>query len=582
MAKLMAGQALAQVLVNWDIDHIYGIPADSINNTVEGFWRERENLKYIQVRHEEAGTLAAAADAKLTGTIGAVFGSAGPGATHLMNGLYDAKMDRVPLLAIVGQTSTELMNTNYFQELNEDPIFADVALYHKTVTNAAQIPYVIDQAIRAAYEGHGVAVVIVPDNLSAQEIDYTPTKTVAKRVYDQKLAINDDSIAEFNQLVADAKRPVLWIGKGLMTARKEVIEFSEKFSIPVVNTVPAVGIIPDDHPSAMGARGRLGTKPAFEVTQDADLIILAGTNYPFSRYLPMDKTLIQINNNMADLGKQAGIDYAFLADAQLFLRAAIDAGASVDTTDWLKAAQADMINWNKWIDAIADDESKGLSAEAVLREMRNHAGDDDVFTLDVGNNTAWGVRAAKMNANQKLTLSEWFATMGYSLPAGIAAKLSFPASQVWSVSGDGGFAMNMQDLLTEVKYSLPVVNIVLENKQLGFILHEKIALGQEPYGIDLQGADWAKYAESMGAIGFTVTSIAEAKDAFNKVAELQANGNTKPIVIDAKIKDENPIDVAFVPVDPAKFDAETIANYKAEYNVFGQPALSEILADLAK
>lgn len=177
MAKMKAGQALAKVLESWQVDHIYGITADSINNTVDGLYQEKDKIKYIQVRHEEVGSLAASADAKLTGKIGVSFGSAGPGATHLFNGLYDAKMDHAPVLAIVGQSATGVMNTSFFQEMNQDPMFVDVAVFHEQVVSAHQIPYVVDQAIRAAYANKGPAVVIIPDDLSGQEIEFTESKT---------------------------------------------------------------------------------------------------------------------------------------------------------------------------------------------------------------------------------------------------------------------------------------------------------------------------------------------------------------------------------------------------------------------
>lgn len=214
MTKMIAGQALAKVLLDWDIDHVYGITADSINNTVDGFYREKENLKYIQVRHEEIGALAAAADAKLTGKIGVSFGSAGPGAVHLLNGLYDAKMDHTPVLALVGQSATGVMNTNFFQEMNQDPIFADVADFHKQVVSAEQIPYVVDEAIRSAYAHHSVSVVIIPDDLSGQEIDFNGFKTKAIKAVETQVVPQQNDIAAVIKALKNAEHPILWVGRG--------------------------------------------------------------------------------------------------------------------------------------------------------------------------------------------------------------------------------------------------------------------------------------------------------------------------------------------------------------------------------
>ncbi|AEV95811.1 pyruvate oxidase [Pediococcus claussenii] len=582
MTKMKAGQALAKVLESWDVDHLYGITADSINNTVDGLYQERENLKYIQVRHEEVGALAAAADAKLTGKIGVSFGSAGPGATHLFNGLYDAKMDHAPVLAIVGQSSTEVMNTNFFQEMNQDPMFTDVAVFNKQVVSAQQIPYVVDAAIRAAYANKGPAVVIIPDNLSGQEIDYSPLKT--DKVYEKAMisAISTDSIDRTIAMIKEAKHPVLWIGKGVAGARDEVVQVSADFQMPVVTAIPGTGIMPTDNPSFMGSMGRLGTKPAFEVAQAADLVLFVGTNFPFARFWPSNVKVIQVNNNAEDLGKQHDADLAILADAKIFLDDLLSRNVKLTASDWLKAAQEDKANWDQWLDGLANDDSKGLRAESVIKAIKENSTDSSVFGLDVGNNTEWAMRQLPLNRDQKFTLSGWFATMGYGLPAGLAAKLSYPDRQVFSISGDGGYAMVMQDLLTEVKYNLPVINVVLENQSFGFIQHEKLVANQAPYGIDLIGANWAHIADDMGAIGFTATDLPSLQAAFKKIKELEASGNTKPIVLDAKIRNVDPVDTGFMPLDPDQFDEKTIQAFRDQYELGDQPALSTILKQRSK
>lgn len=582
MAEMTAGQALAKVLISWNIDHIYGITADSINNTVDGFYQERYDLKYIQVRHEEVGALAAAADAKLTGKIGVCFGSAGPGAVHLLNGLYDARQDRAPVLAIVGQSATGVINTNFFQEMNQDPIFADVAEFHKQIVSAEQIPHVLDEAIRSAYASNSISVVIIPDDLSGKTIDFVPFKT--KKIDgveqgQQDIPVKEEDVELVCESLDKAERAVLWIGQGTRNAAAEVTAVSEKFSLPVLSTAPAAGIMSARHPNYMGCRGRLGTKPAFETSQMADLIIFVGTNYPFARFLPKNIKLIQINNDVADLGKQYDADITILADAKSFLAALLEKGKAKQETAFLKASCLNKQNWDKWLDKLADDDSDGLLAESVIKEIGATAADDAVFALDVGNNTEWAIRQLPLNGKQKMTMSSWYGTMGYGLPAGLAAKLSFPERQVWAVSGDGGYAMVMQDLLTEVKYKIPVINVVLENKSLGFIQHEKIVAGQALYGIDLLGAEWAAIAENMGAIGLRAANLQELKSAFRKIEELAAAGNTLPIVLDAKIKNVDPIDTQFVPVDPAIYDEKTIDEYCAKYKLGkeDQPALAVLL-----
>lgn len=581
MSKMIAGQALAKVLEKWDVDHVYGITADSINNLVDGLYLERENIKYVQVRHEEIGALAAAADAKLTGTIGVAFGSAGPGSVHMLNGLYDAKMDHTPVLALVGQSATGVMNTNFFQEMNQDPIFADVATFHKQVVSADQIPKVIDEAIRSAYATRSVSVVILPDDLSGQEIDYTKFQTANLKQTQLDLAISADDVAHVAKAIKAAKRPIMYVGQGVRGAREAAVAVSEKFGLPVLSTAPATDVFPTNHPNYMGVRGRLGTKSGFEVSQASDLILFIGTNYPFARYMPQDKTIIQVNNNLADLGKQIDANITVLADAHRFLSALADTDYQAEPTAFLKAAQKDRVLWLNWLDKLASDDEKGLRAEGVLQAIKENATANAVFGLDVGNNTEWSLRQLPFDKGQKFTMSAWYGTMGFGLPAGLAGKLSFPDRQVWSISGDGGYAMVMPDLLTEVKYNLPVINVILENRSFGFIAHEKIQANQAPYGIDLLGADWGKMADNMGAIGFTVTNLAELHDTMIKINDLQANGNTKPIVLDTKIQDIDPIDTSFMPLETSIFGEEMVQNYRDTYdlNADEQPAFSDILKE---
>jgi len=582
MATMIAGQALAKILEKWDVDHVYGITADSINNMVDGLYQERDHIKYIQVRHEEVGALSAAADSKLTGTIGVAFGSAGPGSVHMLNGLYEAKMDHTPVLALVGQSATGVMNTNFFQEMNQDPIFADVAEFHKQVVNAQQIPKVVDEAIRSAYATKSVSVVILPDNLSGQEIDYIEAKTASLNKQAVSAPVASLEISKVADKIKQAKRPILWLGQGAKNAKDAAVTVSEKFGLPVLTTAPASNVFPSDHANYMGARGRLGTKPAFEVSQASDLIVFVGTNYPFARFMPDDKTIIQVNNNLADLGKQYDADITVLGDAHEFLAGLAKTDYQAQQTDFLKAAQKDRVLWMEWLEKLADDDKDGLRAEGVIQAIKENATSDAVFGLDVGNNTEWSLRQLPFDKDQQFVMSPWYGTMGFGLPAGLAGKLSFPDRQVWSISGDGGYAMVMPDLLTEVKYQLPVINVVLENKSFGYIGHEKIQANQALYGIDLVGANWGKVATDMGAHGFTVTNLAELKDAMKQINDLQKAGDKLPVVLDAKIQNIDPIDTSFIPVDPAVFDADMINNYRQTYALSAneQPAFSEILKNI--
>lgn len=579
MTKMIAGQALVKVLEEWGVDHVYGIPGGSINHTVEGLYLEKDKIKYIQVRHEEVGAIAASADAKFTGKIGVAFGSAGPGATHLFNGLYDAKMDHVPVLALVGQVPQTTMNTNYFQEMDETPMFADVAVYNRTVTTADQIPYVINQAIREAYRQKGVAVVTLPEDLTAAEIDYESPKTpkVVENTYSQ--TINPEDVANTMKMLKEAKHPLVYAGRGLLGARDTLTKFAEQFNLPIMNTVPATGVISTDHPNFIGTFGRLGSKSGFEALQHADLILFLGSEFPFAGFWPKNLKIIEVNNNPYDIGKTVDVDYAVISDAESYLKALIETGETLPAGDWLKANQTNKANWDRWLEARANDDSDGLNPETITSKIAEMAGPNDTYGVDTGNVSEFGVRGLPMNKNQRFALSGLFATMGFGLPAGIAGALSVPDGQAWTLSGDGGFSMVAPDIITEARYGLPVINVVLSNERLGFIYYEQVATKQHLYGVDLTGADWAKVAEGLGGIGFTITNIKEANDVFAQIKKLQESGNKKPIVINAVIKQEDPIATAFMPLDAKLYGQDAVDKYSAQYNIDpkDQPSLGELL-----
>lgn len=579
MAKMIAGQALVKVLERWGVDHVYGIPGGSINHTLEGLYLERDAVQYIQVRHEETGALAASADAKFSGTIGVCFGSAGPGATHLMNGLYDAKMDRVPLLALVGQVPQFNMNTNYFQEMDEIPAFADVAVYNRCVTTADQIPYVVNQAIREAYRSSGPAVVVLPEDLTAAEIDYVETTTPTFVANDFSQTVDPEDVAMGLRMIAEAKHPVLYAGRGLLNAREQVEAFSEKFSIPVINTVPATGVIRTDHPNALGTFGRLGGKPAVEALEHADLILFMASQFPFARYRPKGLKILQVNTSIYDIGKTVDVDAAVLADAKTYLEALTAAGDERPLDAWLEQNRANKANWDTWLDELAEDDSKGLNAETVTKRVAQMVGPNDTYAIDTGNVSEWGVRGMPMNQNQRFAISGLFATMGFGLPAGIAGALSVPDAQAWALSGDGGFSMVAPDIITEARYELPVINIVFSNNRLGFIYKEQIDTGQHLYGVDLTEADWAAAGEAFGGIGFTIRTVAEADEVFAKVKQLQASGNKRPIVINAIVRPDDPVATDYMPLDPVKYGRQAVDEFAARYGIDTQkqPSLGELL-----
>ncbi|WP_288308435.1 pyruvate oxidase [uncultured Enterococcus sp.] len=574
MTKINAGTAMIKVFEAWGIDHIYGIPGGSFNSTMDALYHERQSVKYVQVRHEEAGALAAAADAKLTGKIGAVFGSAGPGATHLINGLYDAQMDNVPVVALLGQVASSSMNYNDFQEMNENPMFADVSIYNRTVMSPESLPHVVDEAIKAAYKFKGVAVVTIPVDYGFAEIDEQEIAT-AKNHKTGVLQPDEDDLQAALSYFEQAKKPVLYIGQGLHGHFDAIDAFSKHFSMPVAASVLAKGIVPDLYENFLGFAGRVATKPANEALAEADLIVFVGSDFPFGRrFFNPDANFVQVDIDASKFGRRHQTDVSVLGDGATALRKWTEMAAPRPADAWIKANQENARNWHAWRHSFDHDSQEPLRPEPVYREINRIAAPDALFVTDVGNVTIHSIRHLEMTGEQRFTTSGWFATMGNGVPGGIAAQLSYPDRQVFTFSGDGGFAMQMQDIITQVKYNLPIINVVFSNDSFGFIEAEQEDTEQTKFGVQLAGADFGKVGEALGAKGFTVTKEEELASVFT-----QAKESHGPVVIDVKIANERPLPVEELKLDPKRFSAEEIAAFKAKYQVHDLPALSELYVD---
>ena len=570
---IKSGVAMLNILESWGVDHVYGIPGGSFNSVMNAFYDKKDTMKFIQVRHEETGAIAAAVDAKLTGKIGVCFGTAGPGATHLFNGLYDAQMDHVPVLALIGQSSSKLMNYDYFQEMNENPMFADVSVYNRTVMNPESLPYMVDDAIRKAHEHKGVAVITIPVDfgyVDIPDIDVSSARNhrVGFPIPDTR-DINDAAL-----LIAKAERPLLFVGQGASGAREEILALSEHYSLPVIQTVLSKGLVPETAQNFLGTSGRLSTKPANEALSMTDLIVFAGSDFPFAKFMfPAEAKLIQIDIDSSKLGKRHKTDVAILGDAKTAMRQLMEAGKKIPPTRWLEANRKNRVNWLNWIAGFENNTDIPMRVEPVFREINRIAADDAIFVTDVGNVTIHAVRFLKMpGGKERFTTSGLFATMGYGVPGGIAASLSYPGRQVFTLSGDGGFAMVMQDIITQVKYGLPVMNIVFSNGSFGFIEGEQEDTMQPKYGIGLQDADYGKAAEAMGALGFTVTDPKDLGEVFDRAAE-----SDRPVVIDVKIANSRPFPAEKMQLDTDRFTAAEIETFSERYQVRQMPLLKTLL-----
>ncbi|MGK9268383.1 pyruvate oxidase [Bacillus inaquosorum] len=535
MAHKTAGQAMTELLEQWGVDHVYGIPGDSINEFIEELRHERNQLKFIQTRHEEVAALAAAAEAKLTGKIGVCLSIAGPGAVHLLNGLYDAKADGAPVLAIAGQVSSGEVGRDYFQEIKLEQMFEDVAVFNREVHSAETLPDLLNQAIRTAYSKKGVAVLSVSDDLFAEKIKREPVYTSPVYI-EGNLEPKKEQLVTCAQYINNAKKPIILAGQGMKKAKRELLAFADKAAAPIVVTLPAKGVVPDKHPHFLGNLGQIGTKPAYEAMEECDLLIMLGTSFPYRDYLPDDTPAIQLDSDPAKIGKRYPVTAGLVCDSALGLRELTEYIERKEDRGFLNACTEHMQHWWNEIEKDETEAATPLKPQQVVARLQEAAADDAVLSVDVGTVTVWMARHFKMNANQDFIVSSWLATMGCGLPGAIASSLAEPERQAIAVCGDGGFSMVMQDLPTAVKYKLPITVVILNNENLGMIEYEQQVKGNIDYVTKLQNVDYAAFAESCGAKGIKVTRAEELAPAFHEA--LHAD---QPTVVDVMIGNEPPL-----------------------------------------
>ncbi|AUI72498.1 pyruvate oxidase [Companilactobacillus alimentarius] len=533
--SVRASDKMIEVLEKWGVNNIYGLPGDSVDTTIDALYRAQDKIKFTHVLHEEVAALAASAHAKLTGKLGVCLSIGGPGAIHLLNGLYDAKMDHAPVLAILGQVQSKLLNTDFFQEVDTHVLFDDVAVYNKIIMDPQSLPRIADEAIRTAIAKKGVAVLTIPDDIPAHMIKDNFTPSVDKFKLDD-YKVDDDKIKAALEMMKIHSNPIVLAGVGIKNAKAETKEFIEKYKLPIILTMPAKGLVDDDHPYNLGQLGKLGTKPAFEMMQKADLVIMLGTDYPYAPYLNKKVDAIQVDINADRIGKRRHINLAIQGDTKEVLSRLNALGEPVKERHFLDLAVSKMGQWRSWMHDVYTKKHEGVLPSLMFHNISKSAPSDTVWSIDVGTSTAFGARFLTAKSSQMYTISAWLGTMGCALPGAIAAKMDMPDRPVYAIAGDGAFSMVMQDFATAVRYNLPMLFVVLNNKLLAFIEYEQQSAGQQNYGISLPSIDFAKFAEACGGIGERITTDKEFSEAIEKYRNPE-----KPVLLDVAVNDEAPL-----------------------------------------
>ena len=546
MAQI-ASEALVERLADWGVDTVFGLPGDGINGILEAFRRHQDRVKFVLVHHEEAAAFMATAHAKATGQLGVCLATSGPGGIHLLNGLYDAKLDHMPVLAITGMQETSVLGTGYQQEVHLDRLYEDVAVYDQMIYNPAQLPALVDIAVRTAYARRGVAHLTVPTDIQVAKAGENPYEEVGPArppaTAPIRLTAPGRPSPEDLQRLADvlnaSTKPAILAGAGALHAREELLAVAEALGAPIIKTLSGKATVPDDSPYTTGGIGLLGTAPSEELMSDLDTLFMVGTNFPYTHFMPEPgkARVVQIEADPARAGARVPTEVPVVGDAKEGLAALLPLLKQRPDTKFLEKYQKQMDGWRKKMAALQDEKRDPIAPEYVVAVLDELAADDAILTCDSGTIATWAARHWHIRGDRKFYLSGNLATMAPGLPYAVGIQHAFPGRQVIGYVGDGGFAMLMAEFITAIKHNLPVKIVINNNNSLGQILWEQMVLGYPEYGVRHSDpfTDYTAIATANGALGIKVTGPAEVRPAISEA--LRHDG---PALVDVNVNPDEP------------------------------------------
>ena len=504
---------IVDTLVDWGVDVVFGLPGDGVNALIEAFRQHEQNVRFVLVRHEEAAAFMASGYAKYTGKLGVCVATSGPGGIHLLNGLYDAKLDGAPVLALTGQTYSDLIGSRYQQEVDLLRLFDDVSAYNVQVNSPEHAKTVVDLACRHALARRCVAHLSIP--VDTQEARYTGDysranvgKHTAPADIDLRPRAAREGVERAASILDRARKPVLFIGSGARGAREEIVALSRLIQAPIVKALLGKDVVPDDDPHCLGGSGMLGTAPSVKAVETCDCFVMVGSSFPYLAYLPKPGSVpaVQIDIDPARIGLRYPVDVGLVGDARATLRDLLPMVEPKGHSDWLAGLQGEMHAWRELLADRADrGEDAPIRPQLVLRELDRRLADDAIVACDTGTVTAWAARHLTMRGSQRFTASGTLASMACGLPYAIAAQIAYPDRQVVAVVGDGGLLMLAGELSVAAHYRLPIKVIVLKNGSLGMIKWEQMVfLGNPSYAVELPPIDIAMLANAQGVKGYHV------------------------------------------------------------------------------
>lgn len=573
-----AADILVDTLLQWGVDTVFGIPGDGINGIMEALRKRQEVIRFIQVRHEEAAAFAACGYAKFTGRLGCCLATSGPGGIHLLNGLYDAKLDGIPVLAITGLQFHDLLGTHTQQDVELDKLFMDVAQYNMRVMGAAHVENVVSLACRSALACRAVSHVTIPVDIQDEPLSEDPrSKRNLKHHVSDYMAYGGhqpDSIEL--QLAAnilnEGRKVAILAGRGAIGAAALLSQVAEKLAAPVAKALLGKGALPDDSPYTTGGIGLLGTRPSQEALRDCDTLLIVGSSFPYIEFYPKPGSAkaVQIDIDPVRIGLRYPAEVGLVGDCARSLEALLPLLNQNPDRSFLEKARVGMAEWRELLQVRATRPDKPMKPQVVAHQLNRQLDDDAIITTDSGTVTTWIARHLSLRGTQQFSCSGNLATMACGLPYAIGAAAAFPGRQVVAFVGDGALTMLMGELATCVKYRLPIKVVVIKNNVLGQIKWEQMVfLGNPEYGCELQPIDFVTVARGLGATAMGVDDPALC----GKVIEeaLRAPG---PVLVEATIDPHEPPMPPMIKFEQAAHLAESLAR--------GTKDAGEIISTIAK
>jgi pyruvate dehydrogenase (quinone) len=506
MAKKRVADLLIETLAQAGVERIYGVSGDSLNGITDSIRRQKQ-IRWAHVRHEESAAFAAGAEAHLTGRLAVCAGSCGPGNLHLINGLYDCHRSRVPVLAIAAQIPSQEIGSGYFQETHPEHLFAQCSHYCELISHPEQMPRVLEIAMQTAIARRGVSVIALPGDVALRDavrehprLKFPPPTP--------SVCLSDVEIDRLAKILNDSENTTILAGAGCAGAHTELVAVAAKLNAPIVHAMRGKEFIEYDNPFDVGMTGLLGFSSGYHAMMNCDTLLMIGTDFPYQQFFPENATIIQIDIRGEQLGRRTKVDHGFVGDATTTLRGLLPKLKQAADGKHLQSALEHYRNARKTLDELATEgrERKGSHPQFVARQLDELADAEAIFSCDVGTPTIWAARYLKMNGKRRLLGSFSHGSMANALPQAIGAQMTYPGREVISMSGDGGLAMLMGDLLSLRQLELPVKVIVFKNDALAFVELEMKAAGILDFATDLHNPDFATIAEAAGLLGLTAES----------------------------------------------------------------------------